>query len=202
VTVADNGTLAPEHVSDADGRARMERLVLAARQGRSGAFGELVTELTPMLWHVARATGLQAPDAEDVLQNVWLSLVSHLDTIHTPAALTSWLITTTRREAWRTMSVGRRQHPVDQEWFTTIPDAGSDAEARLIMKDEQRELWEAFRRLPGRCQKLLRIVAFVPRPDYDVVAARLGMARGSVGPTRGRCLDKLRLALHGEEVPR
>ena len=53
-------------------------------------------------------------------------------------------------------------------------------------------MWAALRTLPPRCQELLRIVAFVPRPDYDAVAARLGMARGSVGPSRSRCLDKLR----------
>jgi DNA-directed RNA polymerase specialized sigma24 family protein len=67
-----------------------------------------------------------------------------------------------------------------------------------MVAEEQRALWAALRTLDPRCQALLRIVAFVPRPDYDLVAERLGMRRGSVGPTRLRCLDKLRLALHGE----
>jgi RNA polymerase sigma factor (sigma-70 family) len=198
----DNGVLTANQVSEDDHYARIAGLVNDAKQGRREAVGELVPELSPLLWQVARASGLSSSDAEDVLQSVWLNLLAHLDAIRTPGSLTSWLITATKREAWRVRAADRRQKPVDYEWLTAIPDAGADSEQRLIMKDEQRELWEALRSLPGRCQKLLRIVAFVPRPDYDDVAARLGMPRGSVGPTRGRCLEKLRSALDGEGGPR
>lgn len=194
--------LTANQVSEDDRYARIAGLVNDAKQGRREAVGELVPELSPLLWQVARASGISSCDAEDVLQSVWLNLLANLDAIRTPGTLTAWLITTTKREAWRVRAADRRQKPVDQEWLTAIPDAGADSEQRLIMKDEQRELWEALRSLPGRCQKLLRIVAFVPRPDYDDVAARLGMPRGSVGPTRGRCLDKLRSALDGEGGPR
>jgi hypothetical protein len=69
----------------------------------------------------------------------------------------------------------------------------------VLAAEEQRALWAALRTLDPRCQALLRIVAFVPRPDYDLVAERLGMRRGSVGPTRLRCLDKLRVALRAGE---
>ena len=194
--------LTANQLSEDDHYARIAGLVNDAKQGRLEAVGELVPELSPLLWQVARASGLSSSDAEDVVQSVWLNLLAHLDSIRTPGSLTSWLITTTKREAWRVRAADRKQKPVDYEWLTAIPDAAADSEQRLIMKDEQRELWEALRSLPGRCQKLLRIVAFVPRPDYDDVAARLGMPRGSVGPTRGRCLDKLRSALDGEGGPR
>ena len=194
--------LTAKQVSEDDHYARIAGLVNDAKQGRREAVGELVPELSPLLWQVARASGLSSSDAEDVLQSVWLNLLAHLDAIRTPGSLTSWLITTTKREAWRVRAADRRQKPVDCEWLTAIPDAGADSEQCLIMKDEQRELWAALRSLPWRCQELLRIVAFVPRPDYDEVAARLGMPRGSVGPTRGRCLDKLRSALDGEGGPR
>lgn len=189
--------LTADQVGEDDQRARIAGLVNDAKQGRREAVGELVSELSPLLWQVARASGLSSSDAEDVLQSVWLNLLANLDAIRTPGSLTSWLITATRRQAWRVRAADRRQKPVDYEWLTAIPDAGADSEQRLIMKDEQRELWEALGSLPGRCQKLLRIVAFVPRPDYDDIAVRLGMPRGSVGPTRGRCLDKLRSALDG-----
>jgi RNA polymerase sigma factor (sigma-70 family) len=202
VTVDDNGVLTANQMSEDDRYARIAGLVNDAKQGRREAVGELVPELSPLLWQVARASGLSSSDAEDVLQSVWLNLLAHLDAIRTPGSLTSWLITTTKREAWRVQAADRRQKPVDYDWLIAIPDAGADSEQHLIMKDEQRELWQALRSLPGRCQKLLRIVAFVPRPDYDDVAARLGMPRGSVGPTRGRCLDKLRSALDGEGGPR
>ena len=67
----------------------------------------------------------------------------------------------------------------------------------IIIEDQHRRLWAAFRQLSPRCQELLRIVAFVPRPDYATVAAELGMQIGSIGPTRGRCLAKLRAVLDG-----
>jgi RNA polymerase sigma factor (sigma-70 family) len=170
-------------------------LVSAARQGDEDALGQVVAELSPMLWQVARAAGLSRGDAEDVLQTVWMRLLAHLDTIHTSAALTGWLVTTTRREAWRVRAAGRRQLPVEQELLATLPDHGPGSEEQVIIDDQRRTLWLAISRLSPRCQELLRIVAFVPRPDYLSVAAKLGMPTGSVGPTRGRCLAKLRCLL-------
>lgn len=182
-----------------DRRERIAALVTAARAGREDAIGELVADLSPLLWQVARGTGLSAADTEDVLQKVWLSLLSHLDGIHTSAALTAWLVTTTRREAWRLGAAGRRQFPADQEWLVAIPDSQPGCEERAVINDQRRELWDALGQLSPRCQELLRIVAFVPRPDYDVVAAELGMPRGSIGPTRARCLAKLRAILRENE---
>ena len=196
--MADNGVLPQGTVSGDDRRAHVALLVDRARDGQMDAAEELVTELSPMLWHVARAAGLAVTDAEDVVQTVWLRLLSKLDTIRTPAALTSWLVVTTRHEAWHVRAVARRQQPADSEWLMSIPDPGVGAEDNAILKEEQLQLHGALRSLSERCQELLRIVAFVPRPDYDSVAAKLGMPRGSVGPTRSRCLDKLRSALNGK----
>lgn len=178
-----------------DRGSRLEALVAAARDGREDAIGQIVTELSPLLWQVARAAGLSASDAEDVLQTVWLRLLTHLDDIHTSSALTAWLVTTTRREAWRVRGTGRKELPADQDWLAAVPDHRPDAEGLAVAADLRRELWMALGQLPPQCQELLRIVAFVPRPDYDVVAAKLGMPRGSIGPTRGRCLAKLRALL-------
>ena len=160
---------------------------------------KLVPTHTPMLWQVARAAGLGQQDAEDVVQTVWVSLLSHLDTIRSPEALTGWLVTATRREAWRVAAAGRKTQPADHEFLVEIPDPRADSEERVLAAEEQRTLWAALRTLDPRCQELLRIVAFVPRPDYDLVAERLRMRRGSVGPTRLRCLDKLRVALRAAE---
>lgn len=166
--------------------------------GLTADLDNLIPALTPLLWNVARAAGLSREDAEDAVQTAWTSLISHLDTIRTPGALKAWLITTTQREAWRVAAVARRQQPADHEWLMTIPDPLGGADERALEAEEQRALWRALRTLSPRCQQLLRIVALVPRPDYDLVADWLGMSRGSVGPTRGRCLDKLRLALRAE----
>lgn len=181
--------------SQPDRGERMARLVTAAREGSEDALGQIVTELSPLLWQVARAAGLSAADAEDVLQTVWLRLVSHLDGIRTSSALTAWLVVTTRREAWRVRATARRQLPADQDWLAALPDTEPGGEERAVLDDQRRALWAAIRQLPPRCQELLRIIAFVSRPDYSAVAAELGIPRGSVGPTRGRCLAKLRAAL-------
>jgi RNA polymerase sigma factor (sigma-70 family) len=178
-----------------DRQARIAALLGRARDGSEEAIGQLVTELSPLLWQVARAAGLTAADAEDVVQTAWMRLLAHLDGIHTPASLTAWLVVTTKREAWRVRAAGRRQLPADQDWLAALPDTGPGSDERVMADDQRRALWAALGQLSPRCQELLRIVAFVPRPDYQAVAAGLGVARGSVGPTRGRCLAKLRALL-------
>jgi RNA polymerase sigma factor (sigma-70 family) len=193
--VTDPSSVAGQSPARPDRNVRIAGLLNAARAGREDAVGQIVTELSPLLWQVARAAGLPAGDAEDVLQTVWLRLLAHLDDIRTSAALTAWLVTTTRREAWRVRNAGRRQLPADQDWLAAIPDPDPGSEERAIIDDQRRVLWDAFGQLSPRCQELLRIVAFVPRPDYAEVAAAVGMPRGSVGPTRGRCLAKLRALL-------
>jgi RNA polymerase sigma factor (sigma-70 family) len=176
-------------------QARMAALVGDARDGSEDALGQLVTELSPLLWQVARAAGLTAADAEDVVQTAWMRLIAHLDGLNTSASLTAWLVVTTKREAWRVRAAGRRQLPADQDWLAALPDTGPGSDEQVMADDQRRALWAAIGQLSPRCQELLRIVAFVPRPDYQVVAAGLGVARGSIGPTRGRCLAKLRALL-------
>jgi RNA polymerase sigma factor (sigma-70 family) len=167
---------------------------------REEVVGSLVEELSPMLWHVARSAGLGSRDAEDVVQTVWVKLLSHLDTIREPGAVTAWLVTSTRREAWRVRAAERKQQPAADEWLSAIPDPSPGGEELAMLDEQTRQLWAVLRTLTPRCQELLRIVAFVPRPDYNVVASALGMKRGSIGPTRGRCLDKLRAAIVAGEL--
>ena len=180
-----------------DRPARMADLLSAARAGSEDALGQIVNELSPLLWQVARSAGLSQGDAEDVLQTVWMRLVTHLDSINDAGALTGWLVTTTKREAWRVRAAGRKLLPADQDVFADLPDKGPGSEEQVIFEDQRRELWAAIGMLSRRCQELLRIMAFAPRPDYATVAAALGMRVGSIGPTRGRCLAKLRALLAG-----
>lgn len=177
--------------------ARMADLLSAARAGSEDALGQIVNELSPLLWQVARSAGLSQGDAEDVLQTVWMRLITHLDGIHDAGALTGWLVTTTKRESWRVRAAGRKQLPADQDVFADLPEKGPGSEEQVILEDQRRELWAAIGMLSRRCQELLRIMAFAPRSDYATVAAALGMRVGSIGPTRGRCLAKLRALLVG-----
>ena len=174
---------------------RIAELLDAARGGSDDALSRIVTEHSPLLWHIARAAGLSAGDAEDVLQTVWLRLLAHLDDIRTSAALTGWLVVTARREAWRVRAAGRKQIPAEGEALDALPDRGVGPQEQVLIDDQRRTMWVAIGQLSARCQELLRVVAFVPRPDYSAVAAELGMPIGSVGPTRGRCLAKLRVLL-------
>src|SRR5882672_7394861 len=146
--------------------ARMADLLSAARAGSEDALGQIVNELSPLLWQVARSAGLSQGDAEDVLQTVWMRLITHLDSVHDTTALTGWLVTTTKREAWRVRAAGRKQLPADQDVFAEMPDQDPGAEEQVILDDQRRALWVVIGQLPRRCQELLRIVAFTPRPDY------------------------------------
>jgi RNA polymerase sigma factor (sigma-70 family) len=160
--------------------------------GDAVALDELVRVMTPVLWHVVRAYRLSTDVAEDVVQTTWLSLVRSRASIHEPAAVGGWLTTTARREAWKVAKASGRGIPVeDEELARRLPDEGS-AEAEVVRRDGDERLWAAVDRLSERCQALLRIVAFEHRPDYTRIAADLDMPVGSIGPTRGRCLQKLR----------
>ena len=163
--------------------------------GDTGALDDLVGLMTPVLWHVVRAYRLSEDLAEDVIQTTWLALVRRRDAIVEPAAIGGWLTTTARREAWRVGKVGNRAIAVeDEELAVRLPQQRS-AETSAVELDQSRLMWEAVDQLPERCQRLLRIVAFENRPDYAQLATDLGMPVGSIGPTRGRCLAKLRVAL-------
>jgi RNA polymerase sigma factor (sigma-70 family) len=185
--------------SDPATTTRSERLadhLERARAGEAGALDAIVRELNPLLWHVARSQGVPASEVSDVVQNTWLELVARLDDIRSPGALTGWLVVTTKHEAWRTnrkrQSTGPGATDVD---LAAIPDDTPDASTALITDERDRILWHAFRHLSERCRALLRIVAMVDRPDYAVVGEALGMPHGSIGPTRGRCLERLRVLL-------
>jgi RNA polymerase sigma factor (sigma-70 family) len=177
-----------------DRRTRLAALLEAARVRRSALDG-IVAELSPLLWQVARAQGLDRTAAEDVVQTTWLSLLRNLDTIRTPEALVGWLVMVAKREAWRVIGADRRQQPVADTAFAGLRDPASTPDDQVVDHERRRVLWAAVDRLPQRCRELLRIVAFVHRPEYDAVSTALGLPRGSIGPTRGRCLNKLRALL-------
>jgi RNA polymerase sigma factor (sigma-70 family) len=165
------------------------------RAGEDAALDELVRLLSPMLWQVVRANGLDPTTAEDVVQTTWLTLVRSGEAITEPRAVAGWLCTTARREAWRVAKQSTRQRPVEDETIARrLPDEPAP-ESQVVLDDDNARLWDCLGKLSERCQKLLRIVAAESRPDYTVIAASLGMPVGSIGPTRGRCLDKLRQEL-------
>ncbi len=173
---------------------RARELFVAWSEGRSGALDDLVRLLTPTLWHLARSYRLDQAEAEDAVQNTWLQLVRKRDTVQDPQAVLRWLSVTVRREAAR-MSYRRAKVDLveDAEVDVRLPSVGS-AEQSVVEDAGHRVLWRHAGELSERCRHLLRVLAFSDRPDYKHISSELGIPVGSIGPTRGRCLDKLRRA--------
>jgi RNA polymerase sigma factor (sigma-70 family) len=168
-------------------------LVRAASAGDQRAWEGLIGRFGGLVWSVARAHGLSRADAADVSQTAWLRLVEHLHRLRDPERVGTWLASTARHEALRTLRRARRQIPVgdDAELERSGPPVDSP-EARTLAVERSDILWRAFAALPPRCQTLLRVLMADPPPSYQQVAVAMDMPIGSIGPTRGRCLDRLR----------
>lgn len=176
------------------GRERHAACLVAARQGDRSAFAALVSDLTPLVWHVARGNGLGRFEAEDVAQTVWLALLRHVDRMADPRALAAWLITTTRREANHVRRQAERARVVQlgDAAAERLPATDPTPEDEVLRGDRDRTLWTVFRRLTPRCQEMLRLTVLAGRAEYRAVAEALNMPVGGIGPTRGRCLKTLR----------
>ncbi|WP_246446798.1 RNA polymerase sigma factor [Micromonospora polyrhachis] len=175
-------------------------LVAAATTGDEDAWAELVRRYTPLVLSVIKSYGLDRTDASDVNQTVWLRLVEHLDRIEKPAALASWLASTTQRECYRLLRLGRRTQPVDvydEEAFEShlgmslLTDSATPDEY-LLRAERLQALREGFAQLPRRCQDMLSMLTADPPASYREISERLAMPIGSIGPTQARCLHKLR----------
>lgn len=179
-------------------RERIAALLRGTLDGHREDLDQIVAELTPLLWRVARSTGLDATTSEDVVQTTWLALLRHLDTIRTPEALIGWLVKVARRESVRLLTADGRTRPVPAEMLEPLPDSGPGVADTVVTDERRAVLWRAIRRLPVRCQHLMQVIAFSDRPDYEAISAAMGMPKGSIGPTRGRCLARLRAILQAE----
>jgi len=146
-------------------------LVTRAGNGDKQAWDTLVERYAPLIWSICRRYRLSSADANDVGQRVWLQLVSQLDTIRDPASLPGWLAATTQREC------GQQTEMAGQE---------------LLTSERHAALREAFTRLPPCCQRLIAVLTEDPPVPYAQISARLGIPIGSIGPSRRRCLDRLR----------
>lgn len=173
--------------------ARAAAAFTAYRDGDREQLRVLVGLLTPLLWHTARAQRAPQELAEDAVQTAWLRLVDAADTIADPRGVVSWLVITVKRETWRLVRLSGREAAPDAGLPEVVDEVTPEDTA--LLSASQRVLWAHVAELSERCRALLRVIAFAPVPDYAGVAASLGMPVGSIGPTRGRCLAKLRAAL-------
>jgi RNA polymerase sigma factor (sigma-70 family) len=175
--------------------SRAGALFGAFRAGDEARMADLVALLTPIMWHTARAQRLDRELAEDVVQSAWLALVRSADSIADPQAVLQWLLVTVKRESWRILKRDARVEPQEFEPDDVATTERDLPEEQVLRDDGASRLWQHVAQLSDRCRELLRVIAFAERPDYASVAQSLGMPVGSIGPTRGRCLAKLRQLL-------
>lgn len=169
-------------------------LVTHARNGDRQAWDVLVERFVPLIWSICRRHQLGDADANDVGRNVWLQLVQELDLIRDPATLPGWLDRTTRQECGRILRAAPGPQPAGYVLDALIlPDHKSGrAEQELLAAERHAALREAFTGLPPCCQQLIALLIEDPPVPYAEIGTRLNIPVESIGPTRGRCLDKLR----------
>lgn len=172
-------------------------LLDASRRGDAAGWQGLVDRYERLVWSVARSFRFDDATTADVVQTVWLRLAESLDRIREPDSLAAWLATTCRHEC---SSVGRRRDRelvdeavVDLRLQRGVP--AGDIDDDLLDRESHREVLDAFRRLSDGCQQLLRLLCAEPPLGYQLVGEITGRPIGSIGPTRQRCLDKLRALL-------
>jgi len=176
-------------------------LVAGALAGDRVAWDGLVERFTPLVLSVVRRYGTYGPDADDVVQTVVGPLVEHLGGLRDPEALPRYLIQTATHECYRLFGARKRVMLVDPTG-PGLPERADDPEidTPMIAAERQQQLLAALAQLPERQRELLFLLLEDPPPSYEEISARLDMPVGSIGPTRARCLERLR-ALLAETAP-
>jgi RNA polymerase sigma factor (sigma-70 family) len=173
--------------------------------GDQSAWEALITRYRRLIYSIPIKARLSPDDAADIFQSVCLKLYENLSTLRDYERVSSWLITTTNREVWRTAARNRRDSVLavsdgnnEKNGLNEIPDSGPLADEQRIALEQQQAVREALAALSGRCHELLTML-FYQRDElsYSDIARRLRMPVPSVGPTRARCLEKLKKLLQG-----
>ena len=172
-------------------------LVRRAASGDRTAWEGLVDQYSRLLWAITRDFKLAESDAADVVQGTWLRLLEHIDRIDYPERIGSWLATTARHECLRHLAARKRVMPIedDHEAFTSAVGHQPDVDERLLAEERAQAVRVALSTLPSRSQRLLELLMADPPVSYTEISDQLGLPIGSIGPTRGRCLERLRLVL-------
>jgi RNA polymerase sigma factor (sigma-70 family) len=177
-----------DHLRHADAVATLVRL---ARGGDPRAWDEIVTRFGGTIRGITRGFRLSAADADDVAQATWLRLLRSIDRIEDPAALKAWLVTTARRESLRSLQGKTRELPTEQPILDDHADP-SVLDEHLTEAERRHALREAMTELPAKARALLETLLNGPDCSYEELSTKLGIPIGSIGPTRGRSLARLR----------
>ena len=181
------------------GERSAEALVAAATAGEPQAWSALIDRYAVLIRSVCRAHRLDDADADDVAQLTWLRAVEHIGRLRDPERFGAWLGTTARRECLRVLRGRKRVVPTADE-VQPLFAAHADPDETALAAERRAAVRRALAALPPRQQTLLRLLHSDPAPSYDAIGSALGMPVGSIGPTRGRALERLRREL--EVAPR
>jgi RNA polymerase sigma factor (sigma-70 family) len=174
----------------------IEQVVAAAAAGDMRAWNRLVDQYARLIWSITAEFRLGESDAADVVQTTWLRLLEHINDIVQPAKVGSWLAVTARRECLRIVAARKRVvlgREVEDLVAATPHDR--DIDEGLLAAERARDVRRALSRLPRQSQRLLEMLMADPPISYAQISDELGLPVGSIGPTRGRCLARLRLLL-------
>ncbi|GGU32782.1 hypothetical protein GCM10010178_26300 [Lentzea flava] len=170
----------------------ISNLVSEAVQGDEIAWRHIVRSYTPLVRAVCREHGLTGADSDDVSSRVWMRLLLGISRIREPAALAAWLRTTTRRQCLLLLKENKHDTPLDDETVAHPAEAPADEE---MLAEEQRVLLrQATEGLTEQDRRLLSLLFSDPPTPYARISEMLGIATGSIGPTRQRILLRLRQA--------
>jgi RNA polymerase sigma factor (sigma-70 family) len=175
--------------------------VRAAAAGDRGAWEALVARHTGLLWSIARGFRMPASDASDAIQTSWLRLFEHLDRIDDPERVTAWLATTVRRECLRVLSAKHRTVLAgEDDYLLEVIDDSRDPSDRLVADEEAAVVRRAMDQLPDRWRELMEALMADPAPSYEEISKNLQIPIGSIGPTRGRCLQRLKVLVEADGI--
>ena len=170
-------------------------LVRRAADGDPWAWERLVDQYGRLVWAMTRDFKLLESDAADVAQATWLRLLEHIDRLEYPARVGSWLAATARNECLRSLAARKRVVLADDSVALESVGHGPEIDERLLADERAQVVREALSRLPWRWQRLLELLMADPPASYAEISEELGLPVGSIGPTRGRCLARLRVLL-------
>jgi RNA polymerase sigma factor (sigma-70 family) len=185
-----------DHQSQPDNGDRLRALVRDAAAGDDAAWTQLVARYDRLVRHVVRAHGIDVATSEDIVQVTWCRLVQNLDRVRQPERLGAWLARTARNECLHVLRGWGRETPVEEDALRTlIHELGDDSDDDIDPAGLEDVVMRAFHTLDDEQRGLLRLVLLTePKPSYEQISAALGRPIGSIGPTLGRCIDKLRRA--------
>lgn len=171
-------------------------LIRLCRKGDARGWERLLDKYERLVFSIALNYGLSREDAADIAQLTFTILIQNLDTLSEDSRLGAWLATVARRHTWRLLERNRRES-ASEKLDEGVPLFGGDDDAGSLERWELAEwLNHGLSLIDGRCRKLLLALYFAPeQPSYAEVARRLNMPVGSIGPTRARCLRRLKQAL-------